>query len=115
MTAAKAPAHLRRATAAWWQRVVKEHALAESDQRLLSLAGEAWDRAQGARETLEKTGLYYQDRFDSPRAHPAVAVERDSHIAFGRLLRQLALGADPVLPAGRFADAFVDGGRRRGR
>jgi len=60
------------------------------------LAAEAWDRSQEARETAEREGAYYEDRFGQPKAHPAVAVERDSRIAFARLMRELDLDGAPA-------------------
>lgn len=88
------PKHLRPATKRWWSQVNDDFDLEEHAQRLLTLAGEAWDRCQEARETLAEKGLTYLDRFDQPKARPEVAIERDSRIAFARLLRELALDVD---------------------
>ena len=70
--------------------------------RLLTLACEAWDRAVQARVALEEHGLVFTDRFGSPRPRPELAVERDSRIAFARLVRELNLtddvAAEPRLP-----------------
>ena len=74
--------------------MVRDFEVAEHHERLLSLAGEAFDRAQEAREALEVDGLFFRDRFGQPRAHPAAAVERDSRLAFARLLRELDLDVD---------------------
>jgi len=80
----------------WWKSVVSEWDLDPHHVRLLTLAAESWDRATEARETLARMGTFYQDRFRQPKPHPAVAVERDSRIAFARLLRELDL--DHVSP-----------------
>lgn len=90
------PRHLRKATKAWWKSVVTEWELDEHHVRLLTLACEAWDRAEEARETLARVGTFYRDRFHQPKPHPAVAIERDGRIAFARLLRELDL--DHVTP-----------------
>lgn len=93
--ALKPPKHLRPETAAWWLSVADAFALEAHHLRLLTLAGEAWDRGQEAREMVAAAGPYFTDRFGQPKAHPALAVERDSRLSFARLLRELALDVDP--------------------
>ena len=87
----KPPAHLRAPTARWWRSVLSDYELEEHHRRLLTLAAEAWDRTQQAREALKKHGITYRDRFGQPHARPEVMIERDSRLAFARLLRELAL------------------------
>jgi P27 family predicted phage terminase small subunit len=91
----KAPRHLQPATRRWWASVVSEYELDPHHVRLLTLAGEAWDRGQQAREALAVNGLTFTDRHGAPRARPEVAIERDSRIAFARLLRELGLDVQP--------------------
>jgi phage terminase small subunit len=93
--------HLRRATRRWVRETAQEYVLEPHHERLLVLAGEAWDRCQQARETLGVEGLTVADRFGQTRAHPCIAVERDSRIAFARLLRDLGLDDDGPNPVGR--------------
>ena len=95
MAKRQAPRHLRTATGKWWRSVVKEWELEEHHVRLLTLACEAWDRAEEARKTVETEGMIFKDRFGQPKEHPAVGVERDSRISFARLLRELDLDAAP--------------------
>jgi phage terminase small subunit len=87
----KAPKHLKAPTRKWWLGVMAEYDLEPHHVRLLTLAAESWDRAQQAREILDREGLTYLDRFEAPRSRPEIAVERDSRTAFARLLRELAL------------------------
>ena len=87
---AKAPRHLAAATRRWWEQVHADYVLESHHVRLLTLAGEAWDRGVQAREALKK-GLTYTDRFGCPRARPEIAVERDSRIGFARLVREIGL------------------------
>lgn len=95
------PKHLRPDTAAWWASVAGEYALEAHHLRILTLAAESWDRGQEAREAIAKHGPVYVDRFEQPRARPEIAIERDSRIAFARLVRELALDLDPPDEPGR--------------
>ena len=98
MTMPMAPQHLRPATRKWWRGVVSDYVLEAHHVKLLTLAAEAWDRCCQARELLAKDGLTFDDRWGQPHARPEVAVERDSRLAFARLLRELDLDVEP--PAG---------------
>jgi P27 family predicted phage terminase small subunit len=85
------PAHLSSETAQWWQSVMDEYALEPHHVRLLTLACEAYDSAQQAREVLQREGKIFIDRFDQPKPRPEVAIQRDSAIGFARMLRELDL------------------------
>lgn len=89
----KPPAHLRPATRRWYRETLATFELEPHHLRLLTLAAEAWDRTQAAREVLDRDGISYVDRFGAPRSRPEVAVERDSRIAFARLMREIGLDA----------------------
>jgi phage terminase small subunit len=91
----KAPKHLKPDTAAWFEHVLLDYELQDHHVRLLTLAAQAWDRAEQARQLLAEKGLTFDDRFEQPHARPEVAIERDSRIAFARLLRELCLDIDP--------------------
>lgn len=96
-----APEHLRPATREWFDSVTADFALEPHHLRLLTLAGEAWDRCTEAREELAETGLTYLGRDGCPRAHPSVGIERDSRLAFARLLRELDLDSAAPTPPSR--------------
>ena len=85
------PTHLSPETAQWWRSVMSEYALELHHIRLLTLAAEAYDSAQDARETLQREGKIFIDRFDQPKPRPEVAIQRDSAIGFARMLRELDL------------------------
>ena len=91
MTTALPPKYLTPATATWWQSVMAEYALEPHHIRLLTLAAEAYDSAQHAREVLQREGKIFIDRFDQPKPRPEVAIQRDSAIGFARMLRELDL------------------------
>lgn len=95
------PPHLAEATQSWWHSVVADYCLEGHHLRLLQLAAEAWDRCQQARAIIDADGLSYLDRFDAPRARPEIAIERDSRLAFARLIRELDLDVDAPPPAAR--------------
>jgi phage terminase small subunit len=96
--ALKPPPHLKPDTQAWFAHVVENFELEQHHLKLLTLAGEAWDRCQAARQVLDSEGMTYCDRFGAPRARPEAAIERDSRIAFSRILRELDLDLEPPPP-----------------
>jgi len=97
----RAPRHLKLSTRRWWLSVLEDYQLESHHVRLLTLAGEAWDRCQEAREALKTHGLTFTDRFGQPHARPENTIERDSRIGFARLLRELALDVEPPRELGR--------------
>ena len=90
----KPPRHLKLATRRWFAEVCTTYELEAHHVRLLTLAGEAWDRCTQAREALGE-GLTFTDRFGAPHARPEVAIERDNRLAFARLIRELDLDIEP--------------------
>lgn len=88
------PDHLSDAAASWWASVVEDYDLEPHHIELLTLAAEARDRAEQARRLIEAEGLIVATTTGGTKTHPAVAVERDSRIAFARLVRELDLDAD---------------------
>ena len=94
-TNARVPSHLASATKRWYRQVLDDYALEPHHLRLLTLAAEAWDRCGQARTVLAEQGIVVIDRNGQPKAHPAVAIERDSRIAFARLMRELDLDGEP--------------------
>jgi P27 family predicted phage terminase small subunit len=89
------PAHLSDEAQSWWRKVTADFVLEAHHLKLLQAACEGWDRCQQAREVIDKEGVTFNDKHGQPRAHPAVAIERDSRIGFARLLRELALDVEP--------------------
>jgi phage terminase small subunit len=94
----RAPKHLKPPTRRWWLDVHAHFDLEPHHVRLLTLAGEAWDRAGAAREAIARHGITYLDRFGAPRVRPEVAIERDSRLAFARMVRELRLDVEPDAP-----------------
>jgi hypothetical protein len=88
------PKHLRTATRRWIRQIIDDFDLESHHFRVLIRTAEAWDRGEQAREQLEAEGLTDVDRYGTPKAHPCVAIERDSRIAFFRGIRELALDVE---------------------
>ncbi|WP_312015860.1 P27 family phage terminase small subunit [Bradyrhizobium sp. JYMT SZCCT0428] len=109
----KAPAHLSDSTRVWWRLVVRDYELEAHHLRLLQAAGECWDRLQQARELLARDGLVIEGREGGMRPHPAAAIERDSRIAFARLIRELDLDVEPPTST-RTGPASLRSNRRGG-
>ena len=88
--------------------------LEDHHARLLVMAGEAWDRAEAAREVIEKDGATFLDRFKQPKVRPEFIVERDSKILFSRLLRELDLDLEPPADERKRPPALrsIKGGRK---
>lgn len=108
----KPPSHLSKPAAAWWREVAVEFAADSHHRHLLTLACEALDRCRAARRAIDRHGLTYTDRFGAPRTRPEVAVERDSRLAFARLLAQLGLDEDSPLDGRTAPRAGKAGGTR---
>ena len=90
----RAPKHLRAATRKWFESVLNDYELEAHHIRLLQLAAEAWDRCQEAREAIKKHGLTFENKYGETKIRPEVMVEKDSRIAFARLVRELALSEE---------------------
>src|SRR5262249_22323953 len=89
-----APSHLLSATQEWWLSVATDYDLAPHHAMLLTLACEAWDRCSQARSVLDADGIIVGGREAAVRPHPCIAIERDSRLAFARLVAQLSLDAE---------------------
>jgi P27 family predicted phage terminase small subunit len=86
------PEHLGTAGRRLWRELHAEHTFAEHERELVRRACEAADRADQAREIVEREGVVAVDRYGQTRVHPAVVVEKDSRAAIARLLSALRLG-----------------------
>lgn len=94
MTLAKrpssAPMHLLKESRAIWKSVLADYDLERRHEAILLTALEAFDRMREAQAAIARDGAYIEGRFGT-KAHPALAIERDSRLAFLREQRELGL------------------------
>ncbi|RWE46903.1 MAG: hypothetical protein EOS79_11035 [Mesorhizobium sp.] len=90
----KIPRHLTAKTRKFCARILEDFDLERHHFEILCRTAEAMDRADAARDLVTKDGLTVVDRYGTPKAHPAVAIERDARTAVLRGLRELGLDVD---------------------
>jgi phage terminase small subunit len=85
------PGHLSKPSQQWLGELLDGYPDATTTEvRLLVMAAEAWDRAARARRLLDREGLVVTSP-QGAKAHPAVAIAKDSMTLFSRLVAQLGL------------------------
>lgn len=94
------PSHLSADAKRLFRDVVKRYDLDAEELVSLRLACTAWDTAEKARRTLDREGQTITNRFDEPRAHPALAVQKEAMASWVRLMQLLGIPADDE-PQGR--------------
>jgi P27 family predicted phage terminase small subunit len=87
-----APAHLSVAGKAMWRSLSADFELDDAAAlSLLRAACEAFDRAEQARKLIARDGPVITDRFNQRKAHPCIAIERDSRAQMVSALRALRI------------------------
>jgi hypothetical protein len=77
------PKHLLQPERKIWKAIVHESTFdSEASVALLQATLESHQRARLCRETVDREGATYLDRFDQPKPHPLLAAERDARSAF---------------------------------
>lgn len=88
----RAPAHLEAVERGMWRELTAEFTFDDAASRaLLRAALEAHQRARRCRETVERDGEVFRDRFGQLRPHPLLSAERDARAAFLAAMRTLNL------------------------
>lgn len=99
---AKSPKHLSKESKLMWRKIILDYGIEdEAGLKVLRSACEAFDRAQSAREQIDKDGLIFHDDKGKPKPHPLIPVERDSRAAFLAGLKHLNLDLEPLRDRGR--------------
>lgn len=92
----KPPSTLSAEARAWWARLVADFELEDEAARLLLMTAlESFDRMRQAQRKIKREGATYRDRFNQPKPHPLLTVERDSRAAMLSALKALHLDAEP--------------------
>lgn len=89
------PVKLGKFGKAFWVRVTAEFEVDEHHLDLLASACQQLDRAAAAAAVIAAEGVTSKDRFGQVKTHPAVDAERNAHLAFCRLQRELGLDIAP--------------------
>jgi P27 family predicted phage terminase small subunit len=98
----RAPSHLSKEAKQIWHKLVVEYGIDDAGGLEILRAGlEAFDRAQKARQSIDKIGLLVKDRFAAVKPHPLIACERDARAAYLQALKQLNMDLEPLKDIGR--------------
>lgn len=102
------PKHLSREAKGIFNAISQEYEISDcAGLKILRVAAEAFDRAQAAREQIDKDGMTVVDKAGQTKPHPLLPIERDSRAAFLAGLKALNLDMEPIKAIGRPAG---DGG-----
>lgn len=85
------PQHLSAESMRLWRSVLADYELERRHEAVLCTALEALDRMRQAQALIAAEGMTVTDRYGTPKAHPAVVIDRDSRNAFLRAMRELGL------------------------
>jgi P27 family predicted phage terminase small subunit len=98
----RAPGHLTKEGKRIFKAICSEYQIEDiAGLRILRIALESFDRAQAAREAIDREGMTIQDKFGQIKPHPLLPTERDSKAAFLSGLRALNLDLEPLRDRGR--------------
>lgn len=92
-----APKHLSVESKKIWKEILDEYSIEDAaGLRILRVALESFDRAQSAREAIDKDGMTVKDKAGQTKPHPLLPIERDSRAAFLSGLKSLNLDLEPL-------------------
>ena len=93
----RSPAHLSSEAKTIWKEILSEYQIEDAaGLRILRVSLEAFDRAQAAREAIDREGMTVTDKFEQMKPHPLLPIERDSRAAFLAGLKALNLDLEPL-------------------
>lgn len=97
----KPPKHLSREAKSLWKAILTEYDLQASEEAILKLALENYDRAQACRQQISQEGATILSPSGLMRPHPALQAEKNAISAYLQAMRLLALNEEPPGPVGR--------------
>lgn len=91
----------------FFRHIDRKYQLEDHHRRVLDAGCRAHDRMTEAGNLVAKVGILIKTRSGDAKVNPAVAIERDSRVAFLRCLRELGLADEvdaprPPRPSGRY-------------
>ena len=91
------PEHLSQEARAFFKSISEDYLITDAaGLKILTVACEAYDRAQAARAKIDEDGLTVTDKFNQIKPHPLLSNERDSRAAFLAGLKALNLDIEPL-------------------
>ena len=66
----QSPKDLSQESRKFWIEILKIYELQPHHLKILEAACRCWDRVLEARQTIEKEGAYFLDRFGQAKSHP---------------------------------------------
>jgi P27 family predicted phage terminase small subunit len=87
----KPPTGLSRGAKRLWTSIAEELDMDSAGVLVLNLLCESWDRREGARAEIAKSGAVFLDRFNQPKLSPHAAIERDATLQILRCFHALGL------------------------
>jgi P27 family predicted phage terminase small subunit len=93
----RAPGHLSKEAKKIWKEIISEYVVEDvAGLRILRVSLESFDRAQAAREAVDREGMTISDKFGQIKPHPLLPIERDNRAAFLCGLKALNLDLEPL-------------------
>ena len=90
------PKHLGRAGRELFLTIQGEYGIQDAGGLLLlTQAGECADRLHAAREAIKQSGEIVMDRYNRPRLHPALTLEKDARAQLLQSIKLLGIELEP--------------------
>ena len=107
-TAPPPPTHLSPGSRELWEKLVPARCESPERVELLAAALMARDRAEAAREALERDGMTSESKTGLVHVHPLVRVEKDALALFARIWSSLGLDRRPSIDGYAWQDEEED-------